>query len=104
VIPGAQVGGDANIAVVVPRVGAAVAVFVCVWCCGHSHCAVWMLQVPSLHCMWCHSHSQALHGVVVAVILLCVMLQSWWLALEGEEGHTSVGKGGGRWQKICKHA
>jgi len=24
-----------------------------------------------------------------------VVSQSWWLALEGEDGHASVGKGGG---------
>jgi hypothetical protein len=59
--------------------------------------------VPSLRHVWCYGHSYTLHGVVVAVILLHVMLQSWWwLALEGEEGHVSIGKGGGRWQKTCK--
>ena len=97
-------GGDTNIAVVAPRVGAAVTVFARVWCCGHSRCTAWMLRVLSLRRVWCHSHSRVLRGVMVAVILLCVMLQLWWLALEGEEGRTSVGKGGGRWQKICECA
>jgi hypothetical protein len=104
VIPGAQVGGDANITVVVPCVGTAVAIFACVWCRGRGRCAAWMSRVPSLRRLWCRGHSHALRGVVVAVILLRVMLQSWWLALEGEEGRASIGKGGGRWQKICEHA
>ncbi|SRR6266851_9499969 len=137
-IPGAQVGGGANVlhwaawvlwsrslccvwchsrclcttcgvtgAVVAPRVvlwswllrhvGVAGAIVLrVVWCHGCSRCAAWVLQVPSLCCVWCRGHSCALCGVVVAVILLCVMLQLWWLALEGEEGYTSVGKGGGR--------
>jgi len=35
-------------------------------------------------------------GVMVAVILLHMMLQLWWLALNKEEGRVSVSKGGGR--------
>jgi len=48
--------------------------------------------------IYCCSYSYALHGVVVAVIVLCAVLQLWWLALEGEGGCASVGKGGGKWE------
>ncbi len=69
-----------------------------VWCHGCSRCTAWVLRVLSLRRVWCRGHGHALRGLVVAVILLCVMLQSWWLALEGEEGHASVSRGGERWE------
>jgi len=52
--------------------------------------------------LMCCSHSHALHGVVVAVIVLCAVLQLWWLALEGEGGCASVGKGGGKWESTVQ--
>ena len=69
---------------------------------GRRLCARVVSRSRSLRRVWCRSHSRALRGVMVSVILLRVMLQSWWLALEGEEGCASIGKGGGRWQKICE--
>jgi len=58
----------------------------------------WVLWSWSLRRMWCCGYGRVLRSVMVAVILLCVMLQSWWLALEGEEGHASVSRGGERWE------
>ena len=80
-------------------------------------CAMWVLLLPSLHCVWCrschccaacgfmvtvvvlhrcHGHGHhAVCGVAGAIIVPRVVLQLWWLALEGEDGHMSVGKGGG---------
>ncbi len=34
-------------------------------------------------------------GVMGAIIVPHVVLWSWWLALEGEDGYMSISKGGG---------
>src|SRR6266853_854357 len=93
--------------------------------CGHCHCTVWVLQSLVApcgvlwsqllhrvgccgHCTVCSVTVVALHGVsqplchvqcrscgvVVAAIVLCVMLWLW----KEEDGHVSIGKGGGRWE------
>ena len=63
-------------------------------CCGHcTACSV--MVVASRGVLWPLHHVQCRGcGVIVAAIVLRVMLQLW----EGEDGHVSVGKGGGRWE------
>src|SRR6266851_3391124 len=41
----------------------------------------------------CHVQCRSC-GVVVAAVVLCVMLRLW----KEEDGHVSIGKGGGRWE------
>ena len=41
------------------------------------------------------SNNHTACGVAGAVVVPCVVSQSWWLALKGEDGHVSVSKGGG---------
>ncbi len=64
-------------------VGAVVVPCRCHGCCHYTMCGAVVMVV---HC----------GGVMVAVILLHMMLQLWWLALNKEEGRVSVSKGGGR--------
>src|SRR6266853_900489 len=65
------------------------------WC--HScHCCtvcVFAVAVVVLHRCRCHCCCAAC-GVAGAIIV-CVVSWSWWLALEGEDGHMSISKGGG---------
>ena len=66
----------------------------CGGCCGH--CTVCSVTVVALHGVsqpLCHVQCRSC-GVVVAAVVLCVMLRLW----KEEDGHVSIGKGGGRWE------
>jgi hypothetical protein len=88
------------------------------WCHGHGCCTAWaswlwllcymgvvvtvialhgVSQLWSLHCMWHRSCCCCITcGIAVMVVAPCMALQ-----LEGEDGHASVGKGGGRWESTA---
>ena len=66
------------------------------WFCSRGHCTMCGFMVTVIVLCGCHGCGRhAMCGVMGAVVVLHVVSWWWWLALEGEDGHASIGKGGG---------